>query len=282
MSSDKTMDSSTAVAAIAGAAVVGFGAGFLVAKALSKPEPKPKRNIVMLFGPPGCGKGTHAPRLKKAVGFVGKTLACEVDGGGLLEEGAARLCLTHLTSPTHPAARRHPPPLHRRHAPRRRKEPDRGRQEGPGRDEGRRTRFRRDRHRYHQGPYRRGGEFGGRESYFPRVPVLNIPPPRAPPPLFPQDCASGFILDGFPRTVPQAKELDKTLAETGEAVCAVVELRIPDAELEKRICGRWIHKASGRSYHATYPPAMPKSLKAEDGRRGACAENMKDDDTGEQ
>ncbi len=60
----------------------------------------------------------------------------------------------------------------------------------------------------------------------------------------------------------------------------VVELQIADSELERRICGRWIHKESGRSYHATYPPAMPKSL-VESASKVPSPENMKDDITGE-
>ena len=56
------------------------------------------------------------------------------------------------------------------------------------------------------------------------------------------DCKFGFILDGFPRTLPQAKALDKMLSEEGAAVTKVVELSVPDAILEERICGRWIHK----------------------------------------
>ena len=122
-----------------------------------------------------------------------------------------------------------------------------------------------------------------------RVRVLSVCCPREQTEHLPmttsQDCDHGFILDGFPRTVPQAKALDKMLSATGEKVTAVVELRIPDSELEKRICGRWIHKASGRSYHATYAPAMPASLKGaqvKDSSATACAENMKDDVTGEQ
>ena len=61
------------------------------------------------------------------------------------------------------------------------------------------------------------------------------------------DCDTGFILDGFPRTLPQAKAVDALLAESGECVNSVMSLEVPDAVLEERICGRWIHKKSGRS-----------------------------------
>lgn len=46
------------------------------------------------------------------------------------------------------------------------------------------------------------------------------------------DCALGFLLDGFPRTLEQAKQLDSLLSETGEAVSMVIALAVPDAELE--------------------------------------------------
>lgn len=71
------------------------------------------------------------------------------------------------------------------------------------------------------------------------------------------DCANGFILDGFPRTLVQAKALDALLAEGGECVNTVISLNVPDSILEERICGRWIHKSSGRSYHVKFAP--PKS-----------------------
>jgi len=73
-----------------------------------------------------------------------------------------------------------------------------------------------------------------------------------------EDCRFGFILDGFPRTIVQAQALDKMLSESGQRVTKVIELNLPDSVLEERICGRWIHKKSGRSYHVKYAP--PKSM----------------------
>ncbi len=93
-----------------------------------------------------------------------------------------------------------------------------------------------------------------------------------------EDCKFGFILDGFPRTLPQAKALDKMLAEEGACVTKVVELEIPDSVLEERITGRWIHKESGRSYHVKYAP--PKSMKL-DASGKPITDSMKDDLTGE-
>jgi adenylate kinase len=64
------------------------------------------------------------------------------------------------------------------------------------------------------------------------------------------DCAKGFIIDGFPRTIPQAE----ALRAAGIAVDYVVDIHVNDDEILKRMSGRRVHLASGRTYHLTFNP----------------------------
>ena len=76
------------------------------------------------------------------------------------------------------------------------------------------------------------------------------------------DCANGYLFDGFPRTIPQAE----SLKAAGVPIDAVVEIDVADEEIIKRMSGRRVHLASGRTYHVVFNP--PK-------------EEGKDDVTGE-
>lgn len=64
------------------------------------------------------------------------------------------------------------------------------------------------------------------------------------------DCEPGFLFDGFPRTIPQAEALKKASI----SIDAVVEIEVDDAEIIRRMSGRRVHLASGRSYHVTFNP----------------------------
>ncbi|MFB0954028.1 MAG: adenylate kinase [Aeromonadaceae bacterium] len=64
------------------------------------------------------------------------------------------------------------------------------------------------------------------------------------------DCAKGFLLDGFPRTIPQAD----AMKAVGVMVDFVLEFEVPDEEIVKRMSGRRVHPGSGRVYHVVFNP----------------------------
>jgi adenylate kinase len=71
------------------------------------------------------------------------------------------------------------------------------------------------------------------------------------------DCARGFMLDGFPRTRPQAEALDEAMRKAGVALDAVVLIEVPDALLEERAVGRRSDPETGAIYHMKYNPPPP-------------------------
>lgn len=79
------------------------------------------------------------------------------------------------------------------------------------------------------------------------------------------DCASGFLLDGFPRTVPQAQALDEMLVARGLVLDAVVQLDVKRELLEERLVHRRTDKRSGQIYHLLYNPPPPELLQDPDG-----------------
>ena len=70
------------------------------------------------------------------------------------------------------------------------------------------------------------------------------------------DCSNGFLLDGFPRTIPQATGL----ANMGIEVDYVVEIEVDDEEIVRRMAGRRVHLDSGRTYHLIYNPPKQEGI----------------------
>jgi len=75
------------------------------------------------------------------------------------------------------------------------------------------------------------------------------------------DCSNGFLFDGFPRTIPQADAMKKACVN----IDCVVEIDVADEEIIKRMSGRRVHPASGRTYHVDFNPPKLNGIDNETG-----------------
>jgi adenylate kinase len=76
-----------------------------------------------------------------------------------------------------------------------------------------------------------------------------------------EDCQSGFLLDGFPRTIPQAQ----AMVDAGIDIDRVIEIRVDDEEIVSRLSGRRVHPGSGRIYHILHNPPVKPGVDNESG-----------------
>ncbi|MDR1834845.1 MAG: adenylate kinase [Fusobacteriaceae bacterium] len=75
-----------------------------------------------------------------------------------------------------------------------------------------------------------------------------------------EDCRKGFILDGFPRTEPQARALDQLLGEMGKKIDVVISLNVPDSTIVDRVTGRRVCTSCGASFHTEYAPSKKEGI----------------------
>lgn len=88
------------------------------------------------------------------------------------------------------------------------------------------------------------------------------------------DCADGFMLDGFPRTRPQAEALDTELEKAGLALDVVLQIEVPDELIVERITGRRLDPDTGEIYHIEFRPPptdiAPRVIQRKDDTEQAC------------
>lgn len=75
-----------------------------------------------------------------------------------------------------------------------------------------------------------------------------------------EDCKNGYVLDGFPRTIPQAKVLDQALAELGDHIDYAINVEVPDENIIKRMSGRRACLTCGATYHIEHVPPKAEGV----------------------
>jgi len=75
-----------------------------------------------------------------------------------------------------------------------------------------------------------------------------------------EDCADGYVLDGFPRTIPQAEALTKALASQGQKLDYAIDVDVPDENIVRRMSGRRACVGCGATYHLEYAPTKKEGI----------------------